>query len=82
MAEAVGDGAQLAGPVRVGGVHRQLREDDLGDAVEHCGFVGDVPVEHHRIPAHCVARRRMDNPATSSRSTILSAVCRIIDRLS
>ena len=55
LAEAVGDGAQLAGPVRVGGVHRQLREDDLGDAVEHCGLVGDVPVEHHRIPAHCVA---------------------------
>jgi hypothetical protein len=32
-----------------------LREDDLGDAVEHGGFVGDVAVEHHRVSAHCVA---------------------------
>ena len=55
VAEVAGDGAQLAGPVRVCGVHRELREDDLGDAVEHGGLVGDVAVEHHRIAAQCDA---------------------------
>ena len=46
---------QLAGPVRVCVVHQELREHDFGDAVEHCGIIGDVPGEHHRISAHCVA---------------------------
>jgi hypothetical protein len=59
-----------------------LCEDDLGDAVEHGGFVGDVAVEHHRARPTALLRRRMDNPSTPSRSTIASAVCRIIDRLS
>ena len=36
-------------------VHRELFEDDLGDAVEHCGLVRDVAVQHHRISAQCVA---------------------------
>ncbi len=55
LAEVARDGAQLGGPVRVCFVHRELREHDLGDAVEHCGLVGDVAVEHHRISAQCVA---------------------------
>jgi hypothetical protein len=55
LAEAVGNGAQLAGPVRVRRVDQELREHDLGDAIEHCGFVGDVAVEHHGVSAQCVA---------------------------
>jgi hypothetical protein len=55
VAEVVGDGAQLGGPVRVCVVHRELREHDLGDAVEHRGLTGDMPVEHHRIAAQCHA---------------------------
>ena len=80
--EVVGDGGQLDGPVRVGVVHRELREHELGDTVKHRGLLGDVAVEHHRIRPTALLRRRMDNPSTPSRSTIASAVCRITDRLS
>ena len=49
-AEAAGDLAQLAGPVRVGGVDVQLGQDGLGDAVEQGGLARRVPVEDHRVP--------------------------------
>jgi hypothetical protein len=51
----VGDDAQLAGPVGVGGVYRELCEDDLGDTVEHCGLVRHVPVNHRGIAAQRIA---------------------------
>ena len=52
LREVVGDGPQLAGPVWVGGVDRELFEDDLGDTVEHCGLVRYVSVEHCGVAAH------------------------------
>ena len=38
-----GDGAQLRGPVGVGGIHLELREHGLGDAVEQRRLVGRMP---------------------------------------
>jgi hypothetical protein len=49
-AVVAGDGPQLAGPVRVGGVDLELGEDHLGDAVEQGRLVRRVPVEDHRVP--------------------------------
>ncbi len=49
-AVAAGDGAQLAGPVGVGGVDVELGQDGLGDAVEQRGLARRVPVEDHRVP--------------------------------
>jgi hypothetical protein len=48
---AAGDGAQLGGPVGVGGVDGELGEDGFGDAVEQGRFVRRVPVEDHRVAA-------------------------------
>jgi len=50
-AVVAGDGAQLGGPVGVGGVDRELGEHGLGDAVEQGRLVRRVPVEDHRVPA-------------------------------
>ena len=50
-AVVAGDGAQLGGPVGVGGVHLELRENDLGNAVEQGRLVRRMPVEDHWIPA-------------------------------
>jgi hypothetical protein len=49
-AVVAGDGAQLGGPVGVVGVDGELREDDLGDAVEQGRLVRRVPVQDHRVP--------------------------------
>ena len=51
----MGDDAQLAGPVTVGGVHRELAQYDFGDTVEQGAFARDVPVEHRRVAVHCLA---------------------------
>jgi hypothetical protein len=49
-AEAAGDGAQLPGPVRVGGVDAELGQGGLADAVEEGCLVRRVPVQGHRVP--------------------------------
>ena len=49
-AVVAGDGAQLAGPVGVGGVDLELGEHGLGDAVQQRCLVGGVPVKNHRVP--------------------------------
>ena len=81
LAEVVGDGVQLGGAVRVGGVHRELGEDDLGDAVEHCGFVGGRGGRASPdLSARALLRRRMDNPFTHPwRSTIDECVVQLDD---
>jgi hypothetical protein len=43
------DDAQLARPIRVGGINLELNEDGLGDAVEQSGLVGCVPIKDHRV---------------------------------
>ena len=45
-----GDGAQLAGPIGVGGVDLELGEHGLGHAVQQCCLVGRVPVKNRRVP--------------------------------
>ncbi len=49
-AVVAGDGAQLGGPVGVGGVDLELSEDGLGDAVEQGRLVRGVLVDDHRVP--------------------------------
>jgi hypothetical protein len=46
-----GDAAQLRGPVPVSGIHLELREHDLGHAVEQGSLVRRMPVQDHRVTA-------------------------------
>ena len=59
---AVGDGAQLGDPVAVCDVHLELREDDLGDAVEQGSLVRRVPVEDHRVAVQCAGKPAHGQP--------------------
>ena len=45
----VGDSAQLAGPVAVVGVHRELAQDDLGGTAMIVGIVGVLSNRGSRI---------------------------------
>ena len=61
-----GDGAQLRGPVGVGGIHLELREDGLGDAVEQRRLVGRMPVTATPTTARSL-QRCSRSPHTRSR---------------
>ena len=51
----MGDETELVDPFGVGAVHSELAQHDLGDTVEHGGFVRDMPVEHRRVPLERLA---------------------------
>jgi hypothetical protein len=67
-AVVAGDGAQLGGPVGVGGVDVELGEDCLGDAVSSVGCAGGGAGRAERVPQAGEINGERACPGTWSRN--------------